>query len=906
MARTDRASQGRPVQTHEIRQRFLDRFERSGHTVVPSASLLVDDPNLLFVNAGMVPFKPYFLGQATPPYSRATSVQKCVRTPDIDEVGKTTRHNTFFQMAGNFSFGDYFKQGAVEYAWQLVTGSQQSGGYGFDPDRIWVTVYTDDDEAEQLWRTIAGIPAERIQRRGMEDNFWSMGVPGPCGPSSEIYFDRGPDFGRPGGPVVDEDRFLEIWNLVFMQDERGESTGPGKGDFPILGPLPAKNIDTGMGIERVALLLQDVPNVYETDLLRPVITVAEQLCGRRYGADPVDDVRFRVIADHARTGVMLIGDGVTPGNEARGYVLRRLLRRTVRSARLLGVTEPVLSDITAVVRDTMGPSYPEIETDYDRIEAVARAEEEAFLATLSAGSRIFDLAVAQTRRAGGSQLSGDQVFQLHDTYGFPIDLTLEMAAEAGISVDEVGFRTLMAQQRSRAKADAAARRSGHGDLSEYRTVLDAHGRTDFLGYTDLSAEARVFGLLVDGAGVPAAGAGTAVEVVLDRTPFYAEGGGQQSDSGTLVGDGFAIEVADVQSPVDGLSVHRGTVVSGEVVLDAPVFAQVDITRRRAVARAHSATHLVHSGIRRALGSSAAQAGSLNAPGRLRFDFTSPGGAVPPSVLTDVEDEVNEVLLRSLPVTAEVMPIQVARRDGAIAMFGEKYGDAVRVVTIGDYSKELCGGTHVPNSADIGLIKLLSEASIGSGIRRVEALVGLDAFRFLAREHVLVSQLSEQLKARPEELPERIGAVTERLRAAERELERLHAAAVLSSASALAEAAEQVGNTALVAAETSEGVSGADLRALATEVRGRLGERPGVVALFSADHSTSKVSFVVATTAAARRQGLAAGALVPVFGPAVGGRGGGKPDLAQGGGTEPGGIGAAVSALRGALAGRNGA
>ncbi|MDT7596537.1 MAG: alanyl-tRNA synthetase, partial [Pseudonocardiales bacterium] len=854
----------------------------------------------------MVPFKPYFLGQATPPYSRATSVQKCVRTPDIDEVGKTTRHNTFFQMAGNFSFGDYFKQGAIEYAWQLVTGSQQSGGYGFDPDRIWVTVYTDDDEAEQLWRTIAGIPAERIQRRGMEDNFWSMGVPGPCGPSSEIYFDRGPDFGRPGGPVVDEDRFLEIWNLVFMQDERGESTGPGKGDFPILGPLPAKNIDTGMGIERVALLLQDVPNVYETDLLRPVITVAEQLCGRRYGADPVDDVRFRVIADHARTGVMLIGDGVTPGNEGRGYVLRRLLRRTVRSARLLGVTEPVLSDITAVVRDTMGPSYPEIETDYNRIEAVARAEEEAFLATLSAGSRIFDLAAAQTRRAGGSQLSGDQAFQLHDTYGFPIDLTLEMAAEAGMSVDEVGFRTLMAQQRSRAKADAAARRSGHGDLSEYRTVLDAHGRTDFLGYTDLSAEARVVGLLVDGAGVPAAGAGTAVEVVLDRTPFYAEGGGQQSDSGTLVGDGFAIEVADVQSPVDGLSVHRGTVVSGEVVLDAQVFAQVDVTRRRAVARAHSATHLVHSGIRRALGSSAAQAGSLNAPGRLRFDFTSPGGAVPPSVLTDVEDEVNEVLLRSLPVTAEVMPIQVARRDGAIAMFGEKYGDAVRVVTIGDYSKELCGGTHVPNSADIGLIKLLSEASIGSGIRRVEALVGLDAFRFLAREHVLVAQLSEQLKARPEELPERISAVTERLRAAERELERLRAAAVLSSASALAEAAEQVGDTALVAAETSEGVSGADLRALATEVRGRLGERPGVVALFSVDHSTSKVSFVVATTAAARRQGLAAGALVPVFGPAVGGRGGGKSDLAQGGGTEPGGIAAAVSALRSALAGRNGA
>jgi alanyl-tRNA synthetase len=892
------------VQTPEIRQRFLDHFERSGHTVVPSASLLIDDPNLLFVNAGMVPFKPYFLGQATPPYRRATSVQKCVRTPDIDEVGKTTRHNTFFQMAGNFSFGDYFKREAIEYAWQLVTGSADSGGYGVDPDRIWVTVHTDDDEAERLWRTVIGIPAGRIQRRGGKDNYWDMGVPGPGGPCSEIYYDRGPDHGREGGPVVDEDRYLEIWNLVFMQDERGELS-PKEG-HPIVGSLPAKNVDTGMGLERVALLLQGVPNVYETDLLRPVITRVEELSGRRYGAEDAADVRFRVIADHARTGVMLIGDGVSPGNESRGYVLRRLLRRTVRSARLLGVSEPVLGEVTAVVRDAMSPLYPEVGTDYPRIEAVARAEEEAFLATLSAGSRIFDLAVARTRQAGGSQLAGDQVFALHDTYGFPIDLTLEMAAEAGLSVDEAGFRTLMAQQRARAKADAAARRSGHGDLSAYRTVLDAHGRTDFLGYTELSAEARVIGLLVHGVGVPAAGAGSAVEVVLDRTPFYAEGGGQQSDSGTLVGAAFTVEVADVQSPVEGLSVHRGRVVSGEVVLDAPVFAQVDITRRRAVARAHSATHLVHSGIRRALGTSAAQAGSLNAPGRLRFDFTSPGGAVPPSVLADVEDEVNEVLLRSLPVTAEVMSMQAARAEGAIAMFGERYGDAVRVVTIGDYSKELCGGTHVPNSADIGLIKLLSEASIGSGIRRVEALVGLDAFRFLAREHVLVAQLAEQFKARPEELADRIGAVTERLRAAERELERLRAAAVLSSAGELVQGAEQLGATALVAAETSEGVSGADLRALATEVRGRLGERSGVVALFSVDRSASKVSFVVATTAAARQRGLAAGALVPVLGPAVGGRGGGKPDLAQGGGTQPDGVPAAVAALRIELAGRNGA
>ncbi|MGH3912154.1 MAG: alanine--tRNA ligase [Pseudonocardiaceae bacterium] len=892
------------MQTHEIRQRFLLHFECEGHRVVPSASLLLDDPNLLFVNAGMVPFKPYFLGQATPPYRRATSVQKCVRTPDIDEVGKTTRHNTFFQMAGNFSFGDYFKQGAIEYAWQLVTGSQDAGGYGFDPQRIWVTVYENDDEAERLWRELAGIPAERIQRRGGKDNYWDMGVPGPGGPCSEIYYDRGPEYGREGGPVVDEDRYLEIWNLVFMQDERGECS-PKEG-HPVVGSLPAKNIDTGMGVERVAFLLQGVHNVYETDLVRPVITCAEQLSGRRYGADPTDDVRFRVIADHARTGVMLIGDGVTPGNEARGYVLRRLLRRTVRSARLLGVTEPVLGEITAVVRDTMGQSYPEIVTDYERIEAIARAEEEAFLATLSAGSRIFDLAVARTRETGGVQLAGDEAFALHDTYGFPIDLTLEMAAEAGLSVDEAEFRRLMAQQRERAKADAAARRSGHGDLGQYRVVLDAHGRTDFLGYTDLTAEAQVVGLLLEGVEVPTAGEGSAVEVMIDRTPFYAEGGGQQADAGRLVGDGFVVEVADVQSPVAGLSVHRGTVVSGEVTLGSPVLAEVDITRRQAVARAHSATHLVHSGIRRALGPSAAQAGSLNAPGRLRFDFTSPGGAVPPSVLADVEDEVNEVLLRSLPITADVMPMAAAREQGAIAMFGEKYGDAVRVVTIGDYSKELCGGTHVPNSADIGLVKLLSEASIGSGVRRVDALVGLDAFRFLAREHVLVTQLAEQFKARPEELVERIGGITERLRAAERELERLRAAAVLASAGTLAEAAEQVGGTALVAGATQEGISGNDLRALVTDVRGRLGERPGVVALFSADPSAGKVSFVVATTAAARQRGLAAGALVPVFGPAVGGRGGGKPDLAQGGGSAPSGIPAAVAALRTELAGRNGA
>ncbi|HLU60613.1 MAG TPA: alanine--tRNA ligase [Pseudonocardia sp.] len=884
------------MQTHEITRRFTEHFVNAGHTRVPSASLILDDPNLLFVNAGMVQFKPYFLGQVPPPYPRATSIQKCVRTGDIDEVGKTTRHNTFFQMAGNFSFGDYFKEGAIEYAWSLVTNSQDAGGYGFDPDRIWVTVYQDDDEAVALWKRIAGLPDERIQRRGGKDNYWDMGVPGPGGPCSEIYFDRGPEHGREGGPVADEDRYLEIWNLVFMQDERGELSP--KDGHPPIGSLPKKNIDTGMGVERVAYLLQGVDNVYETDLVRPVIARAEEFSGRRYGADPTDDVRFRIIADHARSGVMIIGDGVIPSNEGRGYVLRRLLRRIVRSARLLGVHEPVLGSFAEVVRDTMGPAYPELVTDFERISAVIRAEEEAFLATLTAGSKIFDTAVAATRQSGGTQLSGDKAFQLHDTYGFPIDLTLEMAAEAGLTVDEQGFRRLMDEQRARAKADAAKHKVGHGDASVYRAVLDTAGTSEFLGYTDLAAEGRVVGLVVDGAGVPAAGTGSAVEVILDRTPFYAEGGGQLADTGWIRGDGFTIEVSDVQSPVTGLIVHRGTVTEGEARVDATVHAEVDTARRAAVSRSHSATHLVHAGMRKHLGDAAAQAGSLNAPGRLRFDFTSPGGAVPASVLADVEDEVNAVLQNDEEVRWFVTSQDEARKLGALALFGEKYGDKVRIVEIGDYSRELCGGTHVHRSGQLGLVKLLSESSIGSGVRRVEALVGLDAFRYLAKEHVLVSQLAEQFKARPEELPERIGGIVERLRQAERELEKVRAEAVLSSAGALADGAEDVDGIALVAVAAPEGVSGNDLRALASDVRGRLGARPGVVALFSA--AGEKVSFVVATTAAARERGLAAGKLIPEFAPAVGGRGGGKPDLAQGGGTNPAGIPDAIAALRAAI------
>ncbi|MEV6875930.1 alanine--tRNA ligase [Amycolatopsis sp. NPDC051128] len=884
------------MDTHEITDRFLRHFESKSHTRVPSAPLILDDPNLLFVNAGMVQFKPYFLGEAPPPYPRATSVQKCVRTPDIDEVGKTTRHNTFFQMAGNFSFGDYFKEGAIEAAWELITKPQSEGGYGLDPDRIWATVYEDDAEAAGLWRKLTGLPGERIQARDMVDNFWSMGIPGPCGPCSEIYYDRGPEYGREGGPVVDEDRYIEIWNLVFMQNIRGE--GSGKKDFPILGELPAKNIDTGMGVERVATILQGVENVYETDLVRPVIGRAEEFSGRRYGANHADDVRFRVIADHARTGVLLIGDGVTPGNDGRGYVLRRLLRRIVRSTRLLGVQEPVLQEFAKVVRDTMGPTYPELVDGFDRINEVVRIEEDAFLSTLTSGSRIFDMAAEETKRGGGDVLAGDKAFQLHDTYGFPIDLTLEMAAEQGLTVDEDGFRTLMNEQRTRAKADAASRKTGHGDLSEYRKVLEQHGETEFLGYTDLQSEAKVVALLEDGQPVRSVAAGKKAELVLDRTPFYAESGGQVADTGVLLGDGVELKVLDVQKIVPGLFVHRVEVTDGEVGLDTKLTGSVDAHRRLSIERSHSATHLVHAAVRGAYGKRAAQAGSLNSPGRMRFDFTTPG-SVSADVLTEVEQEVNDYLQTNVEVRSFTTTKDKALELGAVALFGEKYGNDVRVVDMGEYSRELCGGTHVDRIGQLGLVKLVSDASIGSGVHRVEALVGTDALKYVRKEQLLVSQLANTFKVPSDQLPGRIEDVLTRLKNAEKEIAQLKTQQVLGSAGALAGKAADVNGVSVVA-EVVPDVDGNGLRALASDIRGRLGSRPGVVALFSP--AGDKLSFVVATTKAAQDQGIAAGKLVPSFAGAIGGRGGGKPDMAQGGGTNPAGAADAVTALRAAIAG----
>ncbi|MFC9796351.1 alanine--tRNA ligase [Streptomyces sp. NPDC127584] len=881
------------MESAEIRRRWLSFFEERGHTVVPSASLIADDPTLLLVPAGMVPFKPYFLGEVKPPYTRASSVQKCVRTPDIEEVGKTTRHGTFFQMCGNFSFGDYFKEGAIKLAWELLTSSVEHGGYGLEPEKLWITVYQEDDEAEQIWRDVVGVPAERIQRLGKKDNYWSMGVPGPCGPCSEINYDRGPEFGVEGGPAVNDERYVEIWNLVFMQYERGE--GSDKENFPILGELPSKNIDTGLGLERLAMILQGVQNMYETDTLQVVIDKATALTGVAYGKAKDSDVSLRVVADHMRTSVMLIGDGVTPGNEGRGYVLRRIMRRAVRNMRLLGATGPVVQELVDTVIDTMGEQYPELVTDRKRIETVALAEEAAFLKALKGGTNILDTAVTETKAAGGTILSGDKAFLLHDTWGFPIDLTLEMASEQGLSVDEDGFRRLMKEQRDRAKADAKAKKTGHADMTAYREIADTSGATEFTGYTNLEGETTVVGLLVNGVPSPAATEGDDVEVVLDRTPFYAEGGGQIADQGRIrLHSGAVIEVRDVQQPVPGVSVHKGSVQVGEVTVGASAYASIDVRRRRAIARAHSATHLTHQALRDALGPTAAQAGSENQPGRFRFDFGSPN-AVPGTVLTDVEQKINEVLARELEVHAEVMPINEAKRQGAIAEFGEKYGEHVRVVTIGDFSKELCGGTHVGNTAQLGLVKLLGESSIGSGVRRIEALVGVDAYHFLAREHTVVAQLQELVKGRPEELPEKISAMLGKLKDAEKEIEKFRAEKVLQAAAGLVDSARDIRGLALVTGTVQDGTGADDLRRLVLDVRGRIpSDRPAVVALFTTVNG--KPLTVIATNEAARERGLKAGELVRTAAKTLGGGGGGKPDVAQGGGQNPEAVGEAIAAV----------
>ena len=884
----------------EIRRRFLTFFSERGHTPVPSASLLLDDPTLLFVNAGMVPFKPYFLGQATPPYPRATSVQKCVRTLDIEEVGRTTRHASFFQMAGNFSFGDYFKAGAIPYAWELLTGSVADGCYGFPEDKLWVTVLGDDEEAIDIWHREAGVPLERIQRRGLADNYWHMGVPGPGGPCSEIYVDRGPEHGPDGGPVVDEDRYLEVWNLVFMQSELGEVRN--KVDFDIRGDLPNKNIDTGMGLERMAALLQGVDNIYEIDTTKHILDRAMDLSGARYGVDHKTDVDLRVVADHARTCAFLIGDGVLPGNEGRGYVLRRIMRRVVQKMRLLGSHDPSMGELVLSAIEAMGPQYPELVSDTGRITSVAVGEEASFLETLGRGTTLLDTAVTKVRASGSSVLPGDQVFALHDTYGFPFEITLEMAADAGVEVDEAGFRSLMSEQKERAKADARARKAGLTPATVYREVMDSSGTTDFTGYTEVVSEGTLRGLLIDGQSVAEAGPGAHVEAILDRTPFYAEGGGQIGDQGRIrLSDGTVLDVYDVQQPVPGLFVHRATVADGQAEVGLGAIGEVDVPRRLAISRAHTATHMIHKAFREILGETATQMGSENSPGRLRFDFPNPA-PVPASVMNDVEDRVNTLLLDDLVVTAENMSQEQARAIGAMALFGEKYGDSVRVVSVGDWARELCGGTHTNRSGELGVVKFLSEASIGSGVRRIEALVGADAYRHLAREHILLNNLAQMVKARPEELTDRIGGLLEKLKQAETTIQQFRKAAVIANIEGTIGTRYDIGGARVWTFAMPAGSSAADLRE-ATNAAMQMVARDIPVVLVGAAVDGEKVSMLVTVNPIGQSSGLSAKEILAVALPFVDGRGGGKADSAQGGGSRPEGLEDALQAARAFLAAR---
>lgn len=883
------------MKTAEIAQRFLDYFEKNGHTIVPSASLVTDDPALLFTVAGMVPFIPYLSGDVPAPYPRAADNQKCIRTNDIEEVGKTPRHGTFFQMLGNWSFGDYFKEGAIRYAWDLLTTPEADGGLGFDSKDLWVTVYEEDDEAHDLWLRLTDLPAERIQRLGKDTNYWSTGLPGPAGPCSEIFFDRGPAYGIDGGPATDDDRYVEIWNLVFMQYEITNVRS--KYDFDIVGELPAKNIDTGMGLERIAFIKQGVDNMYETDQVRPVLDRAVALSGRTYGANHDDDVRFRVVADHVRSSLMLMADGVTPSNDGRGYILRRLMRRAIRSMRLLGVDGPTFGELFAASRDAMKDAYPVVEADWPRISQYALAEEATFLRTLAAGETILDDSLAATKKAGGTTIAGAEAFLLHDTYGFPIDLTLEVAEEAGLTVDRAAFDTLMQEQRARAKADARARKRQLADTSVYRD-LRAKGETVFTGYTDLETESRVLGILVDGAPVDRASSGQIAEVILAETALYAESGGQVADKGVIVGPGYELEVLDVQKPVAGLVSHTVEVTTGEVGVDQPATSIVDAANRRAARQAHSATHLVHAALRDTLGKTATQAGSLNRAGYMRFDFTW-GQALSDATKTEIEEIANNAVRDNLEVTTRVLALDEAKSLGAMALFGEKYGDTVRMVDIGGpWSRELCAGTHVSTSAEIGVISLVGESSVGASNRRVEALVGLDAFRSLAAERALVSQLTSTLKAPRDQLPARIAELQASLKAAEKKIAALEAKALGDRLPTLVAAAGRVGDTRVVAESLGTASSADDVRSLALQVRERLGSDAAVVALGAAVNGRPVV--VVATNEAARAAGVKAGVLAKGAASVLGGGGGGRDDVAQGGGTDATALPAALTSVKDAL------
>ncbi len=860
------------MRSAEIRDTYLNFFEQRGHKVVPSSSLIPNDPTMLLTTAGMVQFKPIFAGVVKADFTRAASCQKCVRTTDIERVGHTARHHTFFEMLGNFSFGDYYKKEACEWAWELLTQD-----LGMDVGRLWVTVFRDDDEAEQIWRDVVGVAADRIVRLGEEDNFWSAGATGPCGPCSEVIYDFGEERSCGTGCKVgcDCDRWLEVWNLVFTEFDRDEEG--------VLHPLPKKNIDTGAGLERLASVLQGTRTNFETDQIKPVLDEAVSISGHEYGANEKDDVSLRILADHARAISFLIGDGVLPSNEGRGYVLRRLIRRAVRHGRLLGVERPFLTALTDAVVDAMSYAYPELDDHRDLIRQATSSEEERFLATLRQGLIMLEETVEAAKSSGAGRIDGDSAFRLYDTYGFPLELTREIAAESGLDVDEGGFEREMEAQRERARL-AREERQLVMPTEALGRLHAASGSTEFAGYAEDESRARLLGVVRAGEEVVAAEERDEVEVVLDRTPFYAEKGGQVSDTGTITGPEGKIEVVEVQEPIEGFYVHRGTVVQGSMAVGDEVVARIDTVRRRAIERNHTATHLLHWALRIILGKHVRQSGSLVEPNRLRFDF-SHFSQVAPEELRRVELLANTKIFESHPVRAFTTSVDFARDSGAMALFGEKYGEFVRVLEIGNFSKELCGGTHVGNTSEIGLIRVVSEGSIGANLRRIEAVTGPDAMSHTyAREDVL-AEVSMLLKVREEEVPARVSSLLEELRKTQQALRRARTGSLGDQVSdALANARTIDRLRAIlwqVEAETPD-----DLRRIVDELRSKLGSE-GVIVLGAA--SDGKAMLVTAATPDVVGRGFDAVALIRSIAPRIKGGGGGRADLAQAGGKEPAGL-----------------
>jgi alanyl-tRNA synthetase len=852
-----------------IRDSFVSFFTEREHKHVPSASLVPNDPTLLFTNAGMVPFKPYFLGEQSPPQARAVSVQKCLRAGgkhnDLEEVGHTDRHLTFFEMLGNFSFGDYYKEKACPWAWEFVTEH-----LGMDPARLWVTVFETDDEAEQIWIDGVGVPPERVHRHGKKDNFWSMGQAGPCGPCSELFFDLGDRYGEaaPRGPLDNEDRYTEFWNLVFMQNDCNAAIEP-------VADLPKKNIDTGAGLERIARLLQGVDTIFETDVLSSLIDSAASLTGHRYGEDEKTDVTLRILADHARSVTFLVADGILPSNEERGYVLRRILRRGARYARLAGSDHEVFPTLIETTVALMGDSYPEVRERKDFIIDVAAREEERFSATLKQGLTLLEEEIGSLRGSKGREISGDVAFKLHDTFGFPIDLTREIAEESGLTLDRDRYETLMDEQRERARAarkaeEVAPSAEALGDLADER------GPTEFLGFEHLDAPAHVIGIADGTEGVPVATEGREVELVLDRTVFYAEGGGQVGDRGTIRGPNGTAKVVDVQRIVPGLTGHRVKVTSGELSVGDEVEARVDPAWRRGAERAHTATHILHWVLRDRLGEHATQAGSLVEPGRLRFDFNhyEPVGT---DGMAEFGEELQTRVLTDDAVRAYETSFDYARSIGAMAIFGEKYGDFVRVVEVGEYSKELCGGTHVPHTGNIGVIVLTSEGSIGANIRRIEALVGRDGIDYLQRRVNVLERAAESLRTTPEEVAERVERLLQTQKDMERRLAEIDKRSAESDAVSLADAAIDIDGTRLVVARRDIGVD--SLRSLAQSLKGRLGS--AVIVLGTAGEG--RANLVGAVTKDLAERGISARALLKPGADLLGGGAGGKNDLAISGG-----------------------